>query len=547
MSHPWLFWLKKHLGLEYLLALAIVIGLFLRLLNLGTRELWYDEVLSLLLATGQKINYSSPQAIPVSLSEYAPLLNLPNQSLLKTIQGLLRGLYAGEPHPPLFFFAQHLWLRLFGNSETALRSLPALWSVGAIAAAFGLGRKLLSVRGGLLFAALIATNPFYLFHSLNVRMYTPLVVWAILSVWALLELMEPRSPKSTWIWQAILIGSISGGLLTFYLFAYWIVVIAALVLILDRCHWFTHALRLATAGLLTLPWAFWGTLKQLRNADLDRFNTAHQTGNPILLHLQGIFQTLGIHLHLGDWVTSLDSGWVVLSGIGMSLLLTGAAVYLWKAKQRKRLAIALTMGIFPLLLALSVDVLTGKFTLSFGWGRALIFIVPGCLLLFTIAIEHAGRWRNLLATSLLLVYLSINVGDLTLRQRQVFHQIAALIRQESTPTLIVLNSQAWGHVNRLVYYLPTQTRVDLLAQPSDKLDTVLRKTLESSASTYQRVLWLESAVPIWSPPTTDDERQQIQRTLEERFDAKTTQRFVGTMDLDEFQVSLYRLPSLSKP
>ena len=546
MNPPRLLWLKKFLSLETLLISAIAISLILRFLNLETRELWYDEVLSLLLATGQKIHYATPTETPVAVSQYRDLLNLPNASFAKTLQSLLRGLYSGEPHPPLFFLTHHFWLRLFGNSEAALRSLPALWSVGAIGAAFGLGRRLLNRRGGLLFAAVIATNPFYLFHSLNVRMYTPLVFWALLSVWALVELTASRSKKSTWIWQGIFVGAIAGGLLTFYLFTYWVVAIAGLILILDRQRWLPHAIRLGTSLLLTLPWAVWGTLKQLRNADLDRFNTDRQTGNPILLHLQGVFQTLGIHLHLGDWITSLEPSWIVLSGIGTTMLLVAAALHVWKVKEQKLLAVALTMGILPLFLALLVDVITGKYTLSFGWGRALIFILPGCLLLPAIAIEHAGRWRNLLAASLLLAYLAIDVGDLSLRQRQVFRQIADLVRHEhSTPTLIALNTQAWGHINRVAYYMPAGARVDLLAQPSAKLGTVLKKTLENSQSPhqtrYQRVLFIESATPLWSAPMTDDERLEITQILEERFSLKIAQRLTGTMNLDEFQISLYRL------
>ncbi len=47
--------------------------------------------------------------------------------------------------------------------------------------AYGLGRVVLGHRGGLLLAALLGINPFYLFHSLNLRMYAPLVLWATLS------------------------------------------------------------------------------------------------------------------------------------------------------------------------------------------------------------------------------------------------------------------------------------------------------------------------------------------------------------------------------
>ncbi len=530
-----LYW-RKAFTLEILFGCAIAIGLFLRLLNLGTREFWYDEVLSLLLSTGQRLQYSSPEGSPIALAQYTALLNLPPEgsvlAIAKTLQGLMRGLYSGEPHPPIFFLTQHLWLRLFGNSEVAMRSLPTLWSVGAIAAAYGLGRKLLDHRSGLLFAALLATNPFYLFHSLNVRMYTPLVLWAILSVWALLELIaRPR-----WKWQIAFVLSITFGLLTFYLFIYWIVVLAALILVLDRKRWFQHAARMTIAGSLTLPWAISGTLKQLRNADLDRFGV--REGNPVFLHTQDLFQTIGTHLLIGDWATGLASGTTAITGIVASLGLATAAIYLWKCGQKWSLTVGLGMSIFPLLLAFWVDVLTRKYTLGFGWGRALIFVLPGCLLLMTIAIRQLKARQSIVALMLLLLYLAIDIGDLTLRPRSVFHQVAETVQLDSAPVLIAMDSQAWGHVNRLAYYIPPTSRVDLLAQPASQLRTSLKAALKHSA--YRRVIWLESAAPVWSLPATVQEHQQIQQVLEERFSIAKTQFLVGTMSLDEFQLNLYQ-------
>ncbi|MCP2732469.1 hypothetical protein NJ959_28975, partial [Symplocastrum sp. BBK-W-15] len=136
-----------------ILLIVIAIAVILRIVNLGSREFWYDEVLSLLLAGGQKNAYQTPGEVPVILADYKPLLSLPIENsindIVKTIANLLKGL-AAEPHPPLFFLTQHFWLRLFGNGEGAMRSLETLFSIGAIGSAYGLGSCLLGNRGGLL-------------------------------------------------------------------------------------------------------------------------------------------------------------------------------------------------------------------------------------------------------------------------------------------------------------------------------------------------------------------------------------------------------------
>lgn len=562
---------------EFLLLAIVAIAVLLRIVYLGHREFWYDEVLSLLLSTGQKTAYQGPTAVPVNLANYTSLLRVPAESsfndTLATVANLLRGL-AAEPHPPLFFLGQHLWLRLFGNSEAAVRSLGALFSIGAIGSAYGLGRSQLGHRGGLLLAALLGVNPFYLFHSLNVRMYGPLVLWTLLSAWALLELIgadrrkmvkdressslhsplqpvetslgklgrvKSRKPHFQLFWSLIFIGSVTAGLMTFYYFAIWLVALAAVAL-LDRQRWWQYWLYLGAGTLITTPWVLWGTRQQLRNADLNRFAASDSWLETVLTHFGGVAQTLGIHLLIGDWASSLPPIGAIAAGIGAILLLLFCSLSLWHRQQQRALGIALLLGVFPLLLMLAIDVIGGKYTIGFGMGRSTIFILPGCLLLLATWIERAaGRWQQPAASALLLLYLSISIADLSYRPRQMFHQLASVIKQEpATPTLIALNSRAWGHVLRLAYYLPPEAPVSLLAQNPAKLAIALEKLDENQ---YPRLIWLDSARSVWSEPGTEAQRlsnqKQIQAAITSQYRLEATQPLSGTMDLDTFTAYIY--------
>ncbi|RCJ39722.1 hypothetical protein A6770_11595 [Nostoc minutum NIES-26] len=545
--------LSVSFSLEWLLLSAIAVAVVLRILNLGSREFWYDEVLSLLISTGQKSAYNSPGDAPVVLAEYTSLLKLPVEAGMRefflTLGQLFRSLLGGEPHPPLFFVSQHFWLRLFGNSEMAMRSLNTLLSIAAMGSAYGLGRVVLGNRGGLLLAALLGINPFYLFHSLNLRMYAPLVLWATLSAWSLLHLIyqqDNRNRRNWLLWNVVLIGSVAAGLLTFYLYAYWIITLAVLVLYRDRQHWWQHALRLGAGVVLTFPWVIWGTLKQLRNADLKRFGAAKEVGSVWLNHLQDVAQTLGINLLIGDWVSSLAPISVTMAGCLVILLLLICSISLWHRGEQKNLGVALILGILPLLLALGVDIATKKFTLGFGWGRTMIIILPGCLLLLTLWIERGipGQWRTPVVASLLLLYLTISIGDFNLRQRSVFHAVADLIVKDGNqPTLIAMNSKAWGHVMRLAYYIPPQASVMLLAEKPANLATSLEKVLKDKAEQYPRLLWLDSSDPVWSRLETEAEiereNQRIQQILLPHFQLTNTQHLSGTMPLDKFTAKLY--------
>lgn len=556
-------------SLELLLMIAIASAILLRIINLGSREFWYDEVLSLILSNGQQVNYKAPGDLPVILRDYTTLLSLPAQSslgeVIKTVKNVFNGIL-GDVHPPLSYLSLHFWLRLFGNSEAAMRSLMALMSVGAIGSAYGLGRVVLGHRGGLLLAALLGTNPFFLFHSLNARMYAPLVLWTTLSSWAMLELMEARgeelkvrglkvegsdqqpqtdnlqaskpSVSHQILWNVVLIGSVAAGLLTQYLFAYWVITLGVFVLIFDRRRWWQQGLPLGAGILLWMPWFVWGTRHQSR---LREVGGQFSKGT----HLGDIAQTLGTHLILGDWVTSLPEGSAIIAGCVVVVVLLTCTLTLWRQGERHKLGVALILGIFPLLLALTVDIVTRKYTIGFGWGRSMLFILPGCLLLLALWLERsAGRWREPAAAVLLLLYLSISIGDFSTRQRWIFHDLANLIQQNpTTPTLVAMNSRAWGHILRLAYYIPPTAPVRLLAQHPADLAPALDKILTTEAERYPRVIWLNSARPVNKAPKTETEKQQIQkdiqRVLNSKFKLVKTQPLSGTMILDEFTLNLY--------
>ncbi|MGK7942194.1 MAG: glycosyltransferase family 39 protein [Crocosphaera sp.] len=536
--------------INVILLLSIAVAVLLRIINLDSREFWYDEVLSLLLSTGQKLNYSNTPDVPILLANYTNLLKLPVENsfsdFLITIEKFLKGLM-GEPHPFLFFLEQHFWLRLWGNSEAAMRSIIVLFSLGSIGCAYGLGRRLLGHKGGLLFASLLGLNPYYLFHSLNVRMYCSLVFWVLLSSFSLVELIslnlaKNNNNKTKIFWTLVLILSLASGLMTFYYFAVFMLALAALVLWLDRPRWWQYAIYFISSVLITIPWVWWGTRQQLRNADLGRFSAKDGLFVNLLKHFQEFLDVLGIHLLIGDWSSILSPFLITLAGCFVVIVLSICSFHLWKNQQRELLIIGLILGILPLTLMLLMDIVTGKFTLAFGWGRSVIFVLPGCLLLLAIYLEKANmKFKNLAIIGILLLYLTINISDFSLRSRWMFHQLAEIINeQQNTPTLIIMDSQAWGHVLRLAYYLPMNSPISLLAQKSNNFVSVVEKNINQNTEKYQRILWLQSHRPVWGKPSTEEQKQQVENLLNQSYNLQQSQPLVGTWELDNFTLNVYQ-------
>lgn len=545
------------LFLSFLL-ICIALGTGLRVLWVGARELWYDEAISVLLASGQKDRYQLPDDVPFALKDFSHLLTVPAEkdvaAALETAKAVIKSTL-GDPHPPLFYLGEHGWMRLFGNGEAALRSLVLLVSLATLIGAYGLAQRILGQRGGLIFTALLALNPFFLDHSLNLRMYAPMLFWVVVSGWCLLALIEGSEAgqqKQRSLLRVGLAISLAAGLLTQYLFAYWFFAIAALILYLeDRKHWFQHGLTLAAAILLFTPWALWGTRRQMHNRQ-DVLSQISSVGGPLQVafrHGQDLAQTLGDHLLLGHLTTDMlpvaesikptavAVGWAVIGFLGLCV------VGLYRRRQYRVLMIAALMGLLPLAVALAVDVAANTYTLGFGWGRSVMVALPGCLLLIAAWLEMAtGRWRGPLTAALLAAYLTVNIADLGMRDRQMFTAVNNELISTNEPTLVVMNSRAWGHVLRLIYYLDNTANAEVLVADPANVSAALTTAL--AAKDYERILWLKSEYPLWGEPKTRDQAQTLiadtEGILQMRSSLQSTQTLSGTMKLDHFELQVYR-------
>ena len=118
-----------------------LLGSGIRLSGLTFHSLWLDEAVSVYLAS-------------FPLSEI-----------------LRRGMALQEPNPRLYHLLLHLWMRVFGSGEAAVRLLSAFLGTLYLLPIYLLGRRLLSPRVALLATVLAAINPFLVWYSQEARMY----------------------------------------------------------------------------------------------------------------------------------------------------------------------------------------------------------------------------------------------------------------------------------------------------------------------------------------------------------------------------------------
>lgn len=112
----------------------------------------------------------------------------------RTWEGLWRGISTIEPNPPLMYLLLRAWVFVAGTSEFVTRFFSALFGVLCVPLLYRLARTILPLMsktregwgGGwvaLFAAALIAINPYQIWHSQDVRNYT---LWPALSLAALI-------------------------------------------------------------------------------------------------------------------------------------------------------------------------------------------------------------------------------------------------------------------------------------------------------------------------------------------------------------------------
>ena len=74
--------------------------------------------------------------------------------------------------PPLYYLLLHIWIKLFGDSETRTHTLSLLFALGAIPTAYWSASSLFGRRAAWICAGLAAVNPFMTVYAQETRMYS---------------------------------------------------------------------------------------------------------------------------------------------------------------------------------------------------------------------------------------------------------------------------------------------------------------------------------------------------------------------------------------
>jgi mannosyltransferase len=336
---------------ERLALLAIVaLAAALRLWRIGDQSFWLDE------------------------SFTVDIVKRPFGDMLSTVART-------ESTPPLYYVLAWLWAKLFGHGEAGLRSLSALFGTLTVPVAWRVAREWFSPAAGLVAAALVAFNPFFVWYSQEARSYSLLVLMAALSLLFLARALRQRTARA-YAWWALVAGL---GVLTHYFAAFLLVPEAV--------------------------WLVWATRERAAWAAAGAFAAVGAALAPLALHQRAQGHTSFIaDLSLRSRVTDLPKKLVTgelgtptpLIGPLAGLIAAAAIVYALRERPaRMLLAVAAAAAALPLVLA----VIGADYLLP----RNLIALYVPLIVVVAAGLGAAGRLGLAGAAAICAVALTVNL------------------------------------------------------------------------------------------------------------------------------------------
>ncbi|MDQ1649970.1 MAG: mannosyltransferase [Frankiaceae bacterium] len=375
-----------------LLGLAVVAGLVLRFV--AGQALWLDEAQSVEIA---RLPLSGGNSLWQALRE--------------------------DGSPPLYYLLLHGWIELFGTGSRTVRGLSAVLNLACAVPLWYLARRVIGPRAARVAMLILITSPFAMYFATETRMYSLLLLLALLGGLALEKTL--RAPS---------IGSVVGlgfaavaVALTHYWSLYLLFTLGLLLLVGAVRGSFPSAKRnrrlallgLVLGGMLFLPW--------LPNFLYQGKHTGTPWGEP------ASFAAV-VHA-FGQW-----SGGPTTVGRALllvSIALLTAAVFGSPAGRHQilidlrghepgRLLLVLSLG--TLFVAVSVGLLVGN-----AWAdRYTVTAFAPYLLAVALGTERIADPKLLRVTLVLLAVLGVIAGGQQIRlQRTQANEVASFLRAEA--------------------------------------------------------------------------------------------------------------------
>ena len=126
----------------------------------------------------------------------------------------VKGIKVGDMHPAFYQVLLWIWIKLFGDSEFAIRSTSLIFYILSSLLIYRIGIRHFSKFSGLLLIALYAGLTFTVMNSVFARPYNSGVFFLLLAFYGILELKVQQ--QHLWRWTLLIAISLVGAMLSHY-------------------------------------------------------------------------------------------------------------------------------------------------------------------------------------------------------------------------------------------------------------------------------------------------------------------------------------------
>lgn len=390
---------------RYLAAVSFLVlcGFFVRASSLDAQSLWRDEVDALRFATA------------------------PESELLGNFT---------EPgwNGPLYFLLLRVWITFTGTSEYAMRFFSLIPGIVAIPLIYVLGRRLFNPVTGLISALLMASSPYLVWYSQEVKMYALILALSLVAIYSLRRGLE----SGRWHWWLVQIGATT---LAFYshILAALLIPVQLLLCIAwwpqTRGQWRKAVVSFASLTLPYLPLVAWQAPLALQ-ARQTGF-TSYSLNQMIVILLNG--WSTGITTWSGSWGAALMSV-LAAGGLFSEVVRLLPSADSEDDEVRREGAsngfVLLVWLLIPLLAVWLISQWQPLFT-----DRYLIWSAPAFYLLIAVALTPSGnfktlsRWWVALPLTIVLVINGVNIWrQATMPIKSDFRAAAAYVVDYEEPS-----------------------------------------------------------------------------------------------------------------
>jgi 4-amino-4-deoxy-L-arabinose transferase-like glycosyltransferase len=149
---------------------------------------WLPAGVALLVVVGVALRCWTPVALWLDEALSVNIARLPLGSIPQALRH--------DGSPPLYYFLLHGWMRLFGTSDVAVRSLSGVFSIATLIPMWFAGRRAGNRTTAWSALVLLAASPFAIRFATEARMYSLVMLEFVLGYLALSRALERSDMKN---------------------------------------------------------------------------------------------------------------------------------------------------------------------------------------------------------------------------------------------------------------------------------------------------------------------------------------------------------------